>query len=287
MRLKEIRETHTPKFRVFPCHIFYKNSKFDIYLPLSTFCLLSNAASQDMPHPKANAILAQLFSDEFMALMPHTLLVSLQKGQVLFEPGGAIDHCYFPLNCTLELAVDLPDGHSGPTAVINMNGVYPLHLIDQSQSLHRATVRSAGLCYRIPAWVVREELQRNPRFLWLLLKEAVQLFEQASMETACLRHHSLEQITAKLILLSLDSSDSKVVSLTQQEMANSLGVRREGVTMAIQKFKQQHIVTTHRGGLTVVDRPGLERHACDCYKTLQKMNTTQTHAAFGKRMKYG
>jgi len=240
-----------------------------------------------MPHPPANAILSQLPSEEFLFLLPHMTLVSLQKGDVLYEPGGTIDHYYFPLTCTLELAVDLADGHSGSTTLINMTGLYPLHLIGQPQSLNRATVSSSGLCYRIPAWVIHEELRRSQSFLWLLLNEAIHLFERASVESACLRHHSLEQITAKLILLSLDNSGSSVVHLTHQDMANSMGVRREGVTMAIRKFKQRHFVTTHRGGLTVLDRAGLERCACDCYQTLKQLAGAVVPALPRKLMRYG
>ncbi len=201
-------------------------------------------------------------------------LVSLKKGDILFEPGGSIDHYYFPLTCTLELTVDLPEGDSAATTVINMNGVYPLHLIGQAQSHNRAMVRSPGLCYRVPAWLIEEELQRSQSFLWLLLWEAVSLFERASVESACLRHHSLEQVTAKLILLSMDQSRSPVVSLTQQEMANSLGVRREGVTMTLQKFKRNHLISTHRGGVTVLDPVGLEQRACDCYQTIKELETS-------------
>ncbi len=231
-----------------------------------------------MPHPNANAILSQLPTEELQFLLPHMTMVSLEKGVVLFEPGGSIDHYYFPLTCALELAVDLADGNTAATAVINMNGIYPLHLVGDSHSHNRATVRSPGLCYRVPAWVIQEELRRNQSFLWLLLSEAIHLFERTSVESACLRHHSLEQVTAKLILLSMDHGDSSVVSLTQQEMANSLGVRREGVTMSIQKFKRRHLIATHRGGVTVLDRMGLEQCACDCYKTLRELNTTLGNA---------
>jgi len=231
-----------------------------------------------MPHPKANAILSQLSSEEFQFLLPHLKMVSLKKGEVLFEPGRAIDHYYFPLTCTLELAVDLADGNVGSTTVINMNGIYPLHLIGSTPSHNRATVSSPGLCYRVPAWVIHEELRRSQSLLWLLLREAVKLFELASVESVCLRHHSLEQITSKLILLSMDNLGSSVISFTQQEMANSLGVRREGVTIALRKFKKSLLIATHRGGLKVLDRVGLERCSCDCYKTLRDLRHT-THTA--------
>lgn len=231
-----------------------------------------------MPHPKSNSILSQLPEEEFKFLLLHMKLVSLNKGDVIFEPGGSIEHYYFPVSCAVELAIDLEDGAVGSTTVINMNGIYPLHVIGDTQSHHRATVCNSGLCYRIPAWVIHEELRRNQSLLWLLLKESVRLFEQASLESVCLRHHTLEQITAKLILLSMDNTGSTVVEFTHQEIANSLGVRREGVTMTLKKFRSSQFITTHRGSLKVIDRTGLENSACECYQKLRALRrNTQTN----------
>lgn len=152
-----------------------------------------------------------------------------------------------------------------------MNSIYPLHLIGESQSQHRAIVYCSGVCYCIPAWVIHEELQRSKSLLWILLRESVRLFELASVESVCLRNHSLEQITAKLILLSMDNSRSSTVHLTHQEMANSLGTRREGVTMALNKFKVQHLISTGHGHVQVLDRGGLEQASCDCYQTMRQL----------------
>ena len=221
-----------------------------------------------MPDPKANSILSQLPDEELAILVPHMQMVSLRKGQVLFEPGRAIHHYYFPVSCAVELAIDMEDGKAGATTFINMNSVYPLHLIGETESHNRATVSCPGQCFRIPARVIHEELQRSRSFLWILLKESVRLFEQACLESVCLRHHSLEQVTAKLILLGTDNTRSSTLGLTHQEMANSLGVRREGVTMALQKLKADQVIDTYRGGLQVLDRTGLESRACGCYKSL-------------------
>lgn len=221
-----------------------------------------------MPHPKANAVLAQLPDDEFDDLAPHMQLVSLKKGEILFEPGRSIQHYYFPVSCAVELAIDLEDGKSGATTFINMNSVYPLHLIGDTASQHGATVNCPGWCYKIPVRAMHAALQKSPTFLWVLLKESVRLFEQACLESVCLRHHSLEQVTAKLILLSIDNSFSSSVELTHQEMANALGVRREGVTLVLQKLKADHVIATHRGSVQVLDRTGLESRACGCYKSL-------------------
>jgi len=224
-----------------------------------------------MPQPQANFILSQLPEHELAFLSPHLKLVSLKKGDVLFEPQGKIEHYYFPVSCTIELSIELAEGKGGATTVINMNSIYPLHLIGETHSQHKAMVYCSGLCYRIPAWVIHEELQRSQSLLWILLKESVRLFELASVESVCLRNHSLEQITAKLILLSMDNSRSSSVHLTHQEMANSLGTRREGVTMALNKFKVQQLISTGHGRVDVLDRKGLEKSSCDCYHTIRQL----------------
>lgn len=236
-----------------------------------------------MHHPKANAILSQLPEEQYRFLHPHMKLVSLKKGEILLETGRPVEHYFFPVSCAVELVVDLEDGNAGSATVINMNGMYPLHLIGESLSHQRAAVCSTGLCYRIPAWVIHQQIRRDQSLLWLLLKEAVKIFQLVSIESVCLRHHTLGQVTAKLILLSLDNSATSVVAFTQQEMANSLGVRREGVTMTLQKFKTQKFITTHRGGLTVIDRTGLEGNACACYKTLSELRKMP---ASGKPMEW-
>lgn len=229
-----------------------------------------------MPYPKANSILSQLPDEEFDHLAPHMQLVSLNKGDVIFEPGQSIRHYYFPASCVVELVIDLEDGYAGTTTFINMNSVYPLHLIGEAESHNRATVSCPGLCYRIPANVIHDELQKSRGFLWILLKESIRLFEQTCLESVCMRHHTLEQVTAKLILLSTDNTRSSTVLATHQEMANSLGVRREGVTMALQKLKAEHCITTSRGGVQVLDRAALEGRACGCYKALVDLRKQHT-----------
>jgi CRP-like cAMP-binding protein len=221
--------------------------------------------------PKTNSILSHLPEQELAFVSPHMQLMSLKRGDVLFEPGRKIEHYYFPVTCALELSIDLADGKGGATTVINMNSIYPLHLIGESHSHHKATVSSSGQCYRIPAWVIHEELRRNQSLLWILLQESVRLFEMASIESVCLRNHTLEQITAKLILLSMDNTQSSVIHITHQEMANSLGTRREGVTMAISKFKTQELITNGRGHIELLNRSGLEQVACECYETLRQI----------------
>jgi len=229
-----------------------------------------------MPQPAANSILSQLPEQELELLLPHMKLVSLQKGDVLFEHGQNISQYYFPVSCAIELSIDLAEGKGGATTVINMNSIYPLHLIGEIQSPHKAVVYGSGLCYRVPAWVIHEELRRSHSLLWILLQESVRLFELASVESVCLRNHSVEQITAKLILLSMDNSRSSVLEMTHQEMANSLGTRREAVTIALNKLKTQRLINTGRGRVEVLNRKGLLKMSCACYETLRQLR--QAHA---------
>jgi CRP-like cAMP-binding protein len=219
-----------------------------------------------MPNCLENSIISQLPATSYAFLKPHLRLFTLEKGEILFEPNQPIHYYYFPVSCALELSIDLEDGKSGATTVINMNSMYPLHLVGQTDSQNRATVSCSGACYRIPVWAIHEELRRSPNLLWILLQESVKLFEMATLESVCLRHHTLEQITAKLILMSMDNTGSSAVQLTHQEMANSIGARREGVTIALNKLKAKNFIATHRGGIAVLDRDGLEHCACKCYK---------------------
>ena len=229
-----------------------------------------------MPRFQANAILSRLSAEELAFLAGHMKLVSLKKGEVIFEPGGTIDRYYFPSTCALELAIDLADGKGGATTVINMNSMYPLHLIGEVQSQHRATVCSPGQCYTVPAWVIHKALRRMQSLLWIVLQESIRLFEMAALESVCLRNHTLEQITAKLILLSMDNGQSPIIRLTHQEMANSVGARREGVTGALKKFKGENLIATRRGSIEVLNRKGLEQVSCECYKSLSQIR----HATF-------
>lgn len=223
-----------------------------------------------MTPPLANAILSQLPEAELAELGTYLQLVHLRKGQLLHGPGQHIAHYYFPITSTVELAIDLEDGKGGATAVINMSSLYPLHLLSEMHSQQRATVRKAGLCYRIPAVAVHRLLRHSPRLLWILLQESVRLFEQAGQESVCMRNHSVEQITAKLILQSLDDGHGNTLELTHQEIANALGTRREGVSLTLQKFRTQQLLHSERGRIQVLDRAGLERVACGCYQTLRQ-----------------
>lgn len=222
-----------------------------------------------MSTTQKNSFLSQLTQQELAFLSPHMKLLTLNQGDVLFEPGQKIEHYYFPLTCSLELFIDMEDGKFGATAVID--SIFPIELIVDGRIDYRSTVHRPGQCYRIPAWVIHERLRLSNRLLWIVIKEAVKISKMTALDSVCLRSHSLEQITAKLILMSIDDSHKTVADITHQEIANSLGARREGVTMTLGKFKDQHLITTGRGHIELLDREGLEKVACECYKSMRQI----------------
>ena len=225
-----------------------------------------------MANPKMNAVLARLPDDMFDRVLPFLQLISLEKGDVIFEPNKPISHYYFPVDCVLVLSIALEDGHVGDTVAIDNSSIYPLHLIAGGDSQNSAIIRSPGLCYRLPAHVLHRELQTGTTLLWILLAETVRLFEQATLESVCLRHHTLPQITAKLILISMDKTQSDKLSFTHAEIANSIGARREGVTLALKEFNQKNLIESQRGQFVILDRPGLEKLSCRCYWTLRRLS---------------
>lgn len=216
-----------------------------------------------------NSILSALTQQELDFLSPNMKLLKVKQGDVLFEPGQMPEYYYFPITCSLELSIDLADGGGASTAVID--SIFPIDLSVDGLVDYRATVHRSGQCYRIPAWVFHEALRQSNRLLWRLLKEAVKISRMTALDSVCLRRHSLEQITAKLILMSLDESNSTVSDITHQDMANSLGTRRESVTLAIGKLKDRHLISTGRGRIKLLDRTGLEQAACECYRSMKQI----------------
>ena len=226
--------------------------------------------------PRLNGILSQLSHDELQWLLPSLQMVSLSKNQVLFAPGQLMDHYLFPVSGVIALSIALDDGNVGDTAMVDRDSMYPLHLIGTLQSPNTATVKVPGLCYKVPAQVFHDLLQRSRRLIWVLLSMLARQFEKSTLESVCLRHHTLQQITAKLILISMDQAQSSELVLTHEEMANAIGARREGVSLALKEFKSRKMIGMRRGSVRVLDRAGIESLSCECYKTLQCIEMSGT-----------
>lgn len=221
-----------------------------------------------------NSILSDLTQQELALLSPNMKLLKVKRGDVIFEQGQKPEYYYFPVTCSLELSIDMPDGRCGSTAVVD--SIFPIDLSVDEIVDYRSTVYRSGQCYRIPAWAFHDALRQSNRLLWRLLKEAVKISRMTALDSVCLRSHSLEQITAKLILMSIDESNTTAADITHQEIANSLGARREGVTLAIGKLKDRRLISAGRGRIELLDRTGLEQAACECYKSMQQIKLSKT-----------
>jgi CRP-like cAMP-binding protein len=218
------------------------------------------------PTPSQNYLLAALPKPEFERLSPHLELVTLSLGEVLYESGCQLNHVYFPTDAIVSLLYVLEDGASAEIAVVGNEGILGIALFmggDTTPS--RAVVQSAGAGFRLKAHVIQTEFNRAGPVLRLLLRYTQALITQMTQTAVCNRHHSIEQQLCRWLLLSLDRLPSNSLTMTQDLIANMLGVRREGVTEAAGKLQRAGLIRYTRGHIDVLDRPGLERRVCECY----------------------
>jgi CRP-like cAMP-binding protein len=228
----------------------------------------------DMPlasdRPK-NQLLAVLPDADWGRWMPHMEPVDMPLGKVLYESGSRVDHVYFPTTSIVSLLYVMEDGASAEIAVVGHEGIVGISLFMGGASTpSRAVVQSAGKGLRLRADMVLEEFNRGGHVLHLLLRYTQALITQMSQTAACNRHHSLDQQLCRWLLLSLDRLHSKELVMTQELIANMLGVRREGVTEAAGHLQRAGLIEYRRGHITVLDRPGLEQRTCECYAVVKK-----------------
>jgi CRP-like cAMP-binding protein len=216
-------------------------------------------------------LLAALPAAEFDRLAPHLEQVSMPLGQALYEPGGQLGHVYFPTTSIVSLLYVMEDGASAEIAVVGNEGVLGISLFMGGETTpSRAVVQSAGHGYRLAARVLKEEFNRAGALMRLLLRYTQALITQMSQTAVCNRHHALEQQLCRWLLLSLDRLDGMELSMTQELIANMLGVRREGVTEAAGKLQRDGLIRYSRGHITVLNRPGLEQTVCECYAVVKR-----------------
>jgi CRP-like cAMP-binding protein len=223
------------------------------------------------PDSGKNYLLTALTADVFSRLNPHLELVSMPLGSPIYESGGRLQHVYFPTNSIVSLLYVLESGASAEIAVVGNEGVVGISLFmggDTTPS--RAIVQSAGEGYRLKAAILKSEFQRGGQLMHLLLRYTQALITQMCQTAVCNRHHSVEQQLCRWLLLSLDRLSSNELVMTQELLANMLGVRREGVTEAAGNLQRSGLIRYSRGRITVLDRPGLERSACECYAVVKK-----------------
>jgi CRP-like cAMP-binding protein len=221
--------------------------------------------------PQQNQLLAALSAVEQERLFPHLRLVPMSLGKVLYESGDLLRHVYFPTDSIVSLLYVLADGASAEISVVGNDGLIGIALFMGGETTpSRAIVQSAGHAYRLVGQRLKDEFHRNGEMQLLLLRYTQALITQMSQTAVCNRHHSVDQQLCRWLLLSLDRLSTNQLTMTQELIANMLGVRREGVTEAAGKLQKLGVIEYHRGQITVLDRPKLEQLCCECYAVVKK-----------------
>jgi len=222
-------------------------------------------------NPRQNHLLAVLPADERERLFPHLEFVPMPLGDVLYESGRELRHVYFPTTSIVSLLYVLIDGASAEIAVVGNEGIVGVSLFMGGETTpSRAVVQSAGHAYRLKGQLLKDEFYRGGEMQRLLLRYTQALLTQMAQTAVCNRHHSLDQQLCRWLLLSLDRLPSNELVMTQELIANMLGVRREGVTEAAGNLQRDGLVDYRRGHITVRNRPGLEARACECYAVVKR-----------------
>jgi len=218
-----------------------------------------------------NHLLAALPNAESQRWLPLVESVDLPLGEVLYESGATLSHVYFPTTAIISLLYVMENGASAEIAVVGNEGIVGISLFMGGESTpSRAVVQSAGRGFRLKAQMMKEEFNRAGPVLHLLLRYTQALITQMAQTAVCNRHHSLDQQLCRWLLLSLDRLESNQLVMTQELIANMLGVRREGVTEGALKLQHAGLIQYARGHITVLDRAGLEKRSCECYAVVKK-----------------
>ena len=222
-------------------------------------------------NPKDNHLLAALPDAEWQRLQPLLEPVEMPLGQVLYESGQPMSHAYFPTTAIVSLLYVMENGASAEIAVAGCEGVVGITLfMGGGTTPSRGVVQSAGMGVRLSAQRIKEEFSLSGPVMHLLLRYTQALIAQMVQTAACNRHHSLDQQLCRWLLLSLDRLPSSQLIMTQELIANMLGVRREGVTEAALKLQRSGLISYARGHINGLDRQGLERRTCECYEVVKK-----------------
>lgn len=223
------------------------------------------------PRHEHNHLLSALPEEVKQRIFPELELVPMALGMVLYESGDTMRHMYFPTDCIVSLLYVMENGASAEISVVGNEGLVGISLFMGGESTpSRAVVQSAGYAYRLPGKLMKDEFNRHGETLMLMLRYTQALITQMAQTAVCNRHHSIDQQLCRLLLLSLDRLPSNRLTMTQELIANMLGVRREGVTDAAGKLQKLNVIEYTRGEITVLDRPKLESLSCECYAVVKK-----------------
>jgi CRP-like cAMP-binding protein len=248
----------------------------DASLHLNLQTLFETATMPDhlasAPHdPHQNHLLDALPAQDYARLLPNLEIVPMPLGHVLYESGAEMRHVYFPTTSIVSLLYVMENGASAEIAVVGNDGIIGVALFMGGETMpNRAVVQSAGHAYRLKGQLLKEEFNRSGELQHLLLRYTQALLTQMAQTAVCNRHHSLDQQLCRWLLLSLDRLPSNQLTMTQDLIANMLGVRREGVTEAAGNLQKAGLIEYYRGRITILDRAGLETRCCECYAVVKK-----------------
>lgn len=219
----------------------------------------------------SNHLLAALPDEEWLRWEPKLELIELKLGKVLYKSGGKMSYVYFPIDSIISLLFVLENGSSAEIAVVGNEGIVGVSLFMGGHTTpSRAVVQSAGSCIRLNAEKLIKEFNLSLPVMHLLLRYMQALMTQATQTAVCNRHHSLDQQLCRWLLLSMDRLPTNNLVMTQELIANMLGVRREGVTEAAGKLQKAGLISYARGKIEIKDRPGIEKRSCECYAVVKK-----------------
>jgi CRP-like cAMP-binding protein len=217
-----------------------------------------------------NHLLAALPAAELARISEGISITPMPLGHVLYESGDEMRHVYFPTTSIVSLLYVMEDGSSAEIAIVGNEGIVGISLFMGGETTpSRAIVQSAGQAFRVASKILKEEFRRAGPVQHVLLRYTQALITQMSQTAVCNRHHSVEQQLCRWLLMSLDRLASNELSMTQELIANMLGVRREGVTESAGKLQKLGLIEYSRGHIKVLDRPALEAHACECYQVVK------------------
>lgn len=221
--------------------------------------------------PQQNQLLASLSGEVLGRMRSNLELVSMSLGDVLYESGTQLSHVYFPTTSIVSLLYVMEDGSSAEIAVVGNEGVVGVALFMGGETTpSRGIVQSAGHAYRLRGQHLKQEFMRAAELQHLLLRYTQALLTQMAQTAVCNRHHSVDQQLCRWLLLTFDRLPSNELTMTQELIANMIGVRREGITEAAGNLQRAGLIRYNRGHIVVVDRLGLEARACECYAVVKK-----------------
>jgi CRP-like cAMP-binding protein len=222
-------------------------------------------------YAQRNILLAALPAEDYSRISPLLELVELKLGDVIYESGEKMNYAYFPTTSIVSLLYIMENGSTAEIGVVGNDGIVGTSLFMGGETTtSRAIIQSAGALFRMLSDDLKTEFARGGKFQELLLRYTQALMTQISQTAVCNRLHSIEQQLCRWLLLSHDRLNSDTLIMTHDLISNMLGVRREGITLAAQKLAAKKLITNDRGTMTVIDRPRLEKAACECYSVVNR-----------------